>query len=512
MNMGSASDYSSFAAKKLAEDAKAAADALDKFSGTGTGKGADGAAKKLKALQKAAEDAAEALRKEIAAAVKEAADALNADMAKALDSAKDKLKDAQTAYKDFSSNVSSGILSTFSFSKVLTDASEKSKTLATSVKDAAKAIASGLKESLEDAQTELKNTKATFSDFAKTVASGIKESFSFKNANEGQDGFITGLRNQVEAIQQYNNDIQALLGRGLSQDALKQILAAGTESGAAIAKGLLAGAQDDITGSNGVNALVASVQETSDQLGLATAEMFYGEGVSAAQDYLDGIQTEFNYAMERVNALETGAAVTTGFVEGLQSQIAGISQYAADINTLLGMGLSQDALQAVLDAGGESGAAIAHELVTGAQDNITGPLGVNALVADIKKVAGAIGIKAADQWYGAGVTNAQEYLKGVEDAIAVAQSRLDMAGSGLTLADIKGISAGFFDQVTNGYTPTAYEDFMANNPFTLGDNGNIVYNINVTGGMSTSAEIGETIINNIRAYNRAAGPANIAVA
>jgi hypothetical protein len=175
------------------------------------------------------------------------------------------------------------------------------------------------------------------------------------------------------------------------------------------------------------------------------------------------------------------------------------------------MGLSQDALQAVLDAGGESGAAIAHELVMGAQENITGPLGVNALVADIKKVAGAIGIKAADQWYGAGVTNAQEYLKGVEDAFATAQERLDQAGAGLSLADIKGISAGFFDQVTNGYTPTAYEDFMQNNPFSMGENGNIVYNINVSGVMS-NAQTGEEIVNNIRAFNRAAGPANIAVA
>ena len=36
--------------------------------------------------------------------------------------------------------------------------------------------------------------------------------------------------------------------------------------------------------------------------------------------------------------------------------------------------------------------------------------------------------------------------------------------------------------------------------------------INVTGGISTSAEIGESVVNAIRAYNRAAGPANIAVA
>jgi succinyl-CoA synthetase beta subunit len=36
--------------------------------------------------------------------------------------------------------------------------------------------------------------------------------------------------------------------------------------------------------------------------------------------------------------------------------------------------------------------------------------------------------------------------------------------------------------------------------------------INVTGGISTSAEIGEAVVNAIRAYNRAAGPANISIA
>ena len=514
MNMGSASDYSSFAAKKLAEDAKAAADAVNDLGGGGAGgkdKGAAATAKKLKALEKAAKDAADALRDATAAAVKEAASALNTEMADALDAAQEKLKDAQIAYKDFSASITSGVLSTFSFSKVLSDANEKSKKLTAAVKEAAKEIASGLKVSLEEAQNELSKTKATFNDFAKTVANGIKESFSFKKANEGPDGFITGLRDQVTAIKQYNDDIQALLNRGLSQDALKQILAAGTESGAAIARGLLTGAQEDITGSEGVNALVASVQETSDQLGMASAEMFYGEGVSAAQDYLDGIQTQFDHAMEKVKALETGEAITTGFVEGLNSQIQGIKDYAADINTLLERGLSQDALQAVLDAGGESGAAIAHELVMGAQDNITGPKGVNALVADIKGVAAAIGIKAADQFYSAGVTNAQEYLKGVEDAFAVAQARLDAAGSGLTIADIKGIGAGFFDQVANGYTATPLEQFMQDGGGLSADaGGNIVYNINVSGVMS-NAQTGQAVIDALTQYTQVYGPLNLAI-
>jgi hypothetical protein len=38
------------------------------------------------------------------------------------------------------------------------------------------------------------------------------------------------------------------------------------------------------------------------------------------------------------------------------------------------------------------------------------------------------------------------------------------------------------------------------------------YTINVQGGISSSADIGEAVVNAIRAYNRAAGPANIAVA
>jgi phage-related minor tail protein len=36
--------------------------------------------------------------------------------------------------------------------------------------------------------------------------------------------------------------------------------------------------------------------------------------------------------------------------------------------------------------------------------------------------------------------------------------------------------------------------------------------INVTGGLATSAEIGQAVVNAIRAYNRSAGPAQIQVA
>jgi len=228
----------------------------------------------------------------------------------------------------------------------------------------------------------------------------------------------------------------------------------------------------------------------------------FGKSVS------DGIKSAFSFADAKEAGDETGA----GFLQGLRDQVQGIITYGTDVETLLKRGLSQESLQAVLAAGGESGAAIAHELVLGAQENITGPEGVNALVKSANDVANRIGLNAAAQWYGAGVTSAQEYLKGVEDAFAVAQSRLNAAGSGLTLADVKGIGAGFFDQVQNGYTATPLEQFQQDGGgLSMGAGGNIVYNINVSGVMS-NAQTGEEIVNNIRAFNRAAGPANISVA
>jgi len=478
-NMGSASDYSSFAAKKLAEDAKAAADAAKDLPPPGT-------TDKLKKLE---------------AAVKKASQALTQEMNKALDDAKDKLKTAQNNFDDFSKTVSDGIKDGFSFGKVLSDAAEKSKTLATAVKESNKAIADGLNKTLDKATDQLRNAKTAFTDFAKTVASGIKESFSFKKANEGKDGFITGLRDQVEAIKTYTADVQSLLQRGLSQEALTQILAAGSEAGAAIAHNLLAGAQDDITGPEGVNALVKSVQDTAEQLGMSTAKGFYGQGVDAAQTYFDGIKEQFDQATEAVNAVEAGADVTAGFLEGLTSQITGIQSYADDVSTLLTMGLSQDSLKAVLDAGGESGAAIAKELIKGGANAI---IKTNQLVDSAKVAAALIGQQAANQWYGAGVSNAQSYLQGVEAAFAEAQKRL--GAKGLKIADVKGIAASFSGALAGpSVTPINMTPEQGGG---IPGGGSVVINVN---GVLSNAQTGQAVLDSLTQYTQVYGPLNLAI-
>jgi hypothetical protein len=234
---------------------------------------------------------------------------------------------------------------------------------------------------------------------------------------------------------------------------------------------------------------------------LANAQTQLAEAQEAFSDFAtnvsDGIKDAFSFQDAKDAGDETGA----GFLQGLRDQVAGIVKYGSDVETLLKMKLSKSALQAVLDAGGESGAAIAAELIKGGQSAIDE---TNALVDAASAAAEKIGLNAASQWYGAGVSNAQSYLQGVEAAFAAAQAKLGQKG--LRLPDIKGIGAGFAEAISP--QPVArvipqrpgqgYEDFAS-------------LTVNVNGGLATSAEVGQAVVNSIRAYNRSAGPANIQV-
>ena len=199
--------------------------------------------------------------------------------------------------------------------------------------------------------------------------------------------------------------------------------------------------------------------------------------------------------------MKEGAETGKGFVSGLVTIADRAVLFTDKVKQLVTAGLSQDALGMVLAAGQEAGTYIADELINGGATAIEQ---TNKLVASAQGAADLIAQMAADKFYGAGVSNAQSYLKGIEDAFNLAQSKLQ--GKGLTLADVKGISAGF----DNGNT--ARSTAVGRPGASYGDPGAGVTNyvINVSGVMS-NAQTGEEIINNIRAFNRAAGPANIAV-
>jgi len=250
------------------------------------------------------------------------------------------------------------------------------------------------------------------------------------------------------------------------------------------------------------------IKEASDALkkyleaALADAQKQLLDAQTAFSDFATEVSDSIKDAFSFADAKEAGDETGQGFLQGLRDQVAGVVKYGKDVKTLLEMGLSQQALQAVLDAGGESGAAIAAELIAGGTSAIKE---TNDLVMAAENAAATIGQQAAAQWFGAGVDNAKAYLQGVEAAFDEAQKRLK--NKGLKIADIKGISAGFSEAIARPQVASV-TPLSAGQSYGVTGGGDITINLST---LVPSAQTGEVIINSIRAYNRAAGPANIAV-
>jgi hypothetical protein len=246
------------------------------------------------------------------------------------------------------------------------------------------------------------------------------------------------------------------------------------------------------------------------------------DGLEDAQDAFtdfgdsvaEGIKTAFSFADAKDAGEETGG----GFIAGLKDQVDGIKQYATNVDLLLQRGLSQQALTSVLEAGAEAGSAIAKELVEGGQEAITGPGGVNELVATVQQVADKLGLDSASRFYQAGVDQGTALVAGLESVLAKYEKIL--ANPKLTTKRLetlldKAQTDIAFTQITAGQTvaaPAPTKASIANvNKAKTTKGGTTNYTVNVTGGMATSAEIGRVTTNGLKAFARQNGPLDIPV-
>jgi len=241
---------------------------------------------------------------------------------------------------------------------------------------------------------------------------------------------------------------------------------------------------------------------------------YMGAALDDAKSKLDKAQSAFDsfsgsVAQVITDALNFGKAFEEGgedagttFFSALQKQADKTKEFGDLVEQLLAAGLSQDALQQVIDAGIDSGSAIAKELLA-SSENV---LRANTLVEQTQAIAERIGELSAQKFYGAGVSNAKAYLRGVEEALAAAESRLSRKG--INFADVKGISTSFTEAIS---APTVSPVLMPNiDELNARRNGGAV-TINVNSQLATKSEIGRAVIDGMRAYNRAAGPANFDV-
>ncbi len=243
----------------------------------------------------------------------------------------------------------------------------------------------------------------------------------------------------------------------------------------------------------------------------------------------DGIKSAFSFSDAQAAGEETGA----GFLDGLRTQVAGVVEYARKIQELLDKNLSKDALAKVLEAGAVAGSAIASELIKGGQAAIDE---TNALVDSANGAAEKVGMNAAAKWYQGGIDSAQKMVDGIQaeldkltpklmakmDALAAKMKRtvdIDVRVTETVSRVVATIAAGGIPKMAEGgivNRPTlaligeAGPEAVV--PLSKMNSGGGDVNINVTGGLATSAEIGQSVVNALRAYSRSAGPLALNIA
>jgi hypothetical protein len=269
------------------------------------------------------------------------------------------------------------------------------------------------------------------------------------------------------------------------------------------------------------------------------------EAVDTAKDKLAEAQGEFNDFATKVSsavmgaldfnkALEDGNYGFKGFLDSLRKQVKGVEDYGNNLQTALAMNLSEDALGFVIDAGSEAGAKIASELVKGGQVAIDE---TNALVDAAQRAADKVGLQAAERWYKTGVDQAQFIVNGLEAELTKLTPKL-MAKMDQIAAKLKrsvnidviitervsrivstitsGIPAMANGGIVTGPTLALIGEAGPEAVVPLSQMGNMAtgggVTINVTGGLATSAEIGQSVVNALRAYSRTAGPLQLQVA
>jgi hypothetical protein len=263
------------------------------------------------------------------------------------------------------------------------------------------------------------------------------------------------------------------------------------------------------------------------KIALDTAVDRLDKARQAYDDFRGSISDSVNGTLSFKDALDEATNEKTSFIAGLTTMANRSKLFGERVATLLKMGLSKAGLRQVLDAGVEAGTFIADQLINGGSAAIEQ---TNELLASLQTVADELGTNAADEFYGAGVKQGEALVAGIRSVIAEYEEILKNPNLSLDrLREILGISSGAFDAVEQTVTgggstangagaPGAIDagNGMFLNPANL-DFAGIQFGpapqitVNVNGGLATSAEIGRAVVDNIKAYNRANGPAEISV-
>jgi hypothetical protein len=187
--------------------------------------------------------------------------------------------------------------------------------------DAAKYIKAQLAaftEQLGKANGVLDNAREAFASFKSSVADTLTGILDFGAAATAETGsFVENLVAQASKAANFGSKIQQLLGMGLSESAIGQVLAAGADAGTKIADEIIAGGASVV---NQVNTLITATQTVADAVGESAASQFYSAGISAGQALVDGVKAAIAAAGFAVNT--EGVVVNQRGIDAVNAAIA----------------------------------------------------------------------------------------------------------------------------------------------------------------------------------------------
>jgi hypothetical protein len=253
------------------------------------------------------------------------------------------------------------------------------------IKKAREEIEKQFAEALDAAKDKLQQAKDAYDEFKTTVSESITGEFSISGAadaaKEAGTTILAQLTQQANGAKAFGAKVEQLLKLGLSERALRGVLAAGQEAGTAIADELIAGGSEAITGPNGINSMLDSLSIFADALGVFGADLFYGAGVRQGEAMLKGLEDSIAGATQQLKNPNLNLA-----------DIKGIGANFMDLGT--SVSLAPEAANMNIISSAEEFASMRG----GSQYNITVNGGLNSSAEQGKAVIDAI--RAANRAYG----------------------------------------------------------------------------------------------------------------
>ena len=271
------------------------------------------------------------------------------------------------------------------------------------------------------------------------------------------------------------------------------------------------------------------------------------DNLKKAQEAFDGfrgsISGSISGQLDFAGAADEAKKGGTSIVGGIVSQAAGITAFGEQLKLLLGTSLSEESFIAVAALSAERGSALATELLGANGATLIEQL--NTSVAAVGAVAEAVGLQAAEKWYGTGVKIAQDSITGFQDfmgkdglgrkqlmgtmdrlaAAAARQVRIDV----MVTRSINEIVTRITQNITGPQARAEGGPVIAGRSYVVGEvgpelftpsrSGNITpnsamggntYNINVNAGVGDPRSIGQQIVEYVKKFEKANGPVFVA--